>query len=191
MTNTRNAPAASGFARAACLSVILAACGGCEQVKVQRGQRAQQDSDPMFGRAVEMAMEADRPNEIFEDVKEREDASFDGGAVRRPVEVFRNPKTLDQVVFNLNQWIGGLSLPEGWTRDPILDTLPGDLRSNPTVYRVLNGLKAPKFSRDEDSRPLHDGWAIQEAIWLRNVSRRAQGDSVDELTRATNLFDWS
>ena len=32
---------------------------------------------------------------------------------------------------------------------------------------------------------------IQEAIWLRDISRWAHGDGFDDVSRATALFDWT
>ena len=36
----------------------------------------------------------------------------------------------------------------------------------------------------------HEGRLLQEAVWLRDVGRWTQGDSFDDVARATALFDW-
>ena len=36
----------------------------------------------------------------------------------------------------------------------------------------------------------HEGRMLQEAVWLRDIGRWTQGDSFDDVKRATALFDW-
>jgi len=58
--------------------------------------------------------------------------------------------------------------------------LPKPLQELPQV----KDLGKMEFSR-------FDGFALQEAVWLRDVSLSARGDVVDDLDRARNLFDWT
>ncbi len=90
------------------------------------------------------------------------------------------PEMLRQVVDRLNQWIQSQSAPPGWSIDPMLATVP-------EKYRQLSEVKdlaAMRFSR-------FDGYALQEATWLRDIAASNKGELLDELQRAKNLFDWT
>ena len=87
---------------------------------------------------------------------------------------------LHQVIERLNQTLAGQAAPKDWRPDPLLSTLPEELRDLP----ALKSLEAMRFSSDE-------GRLLQEAVWLRDVSFLAAGAETDELARATALFDWT
>ena len=36
-----------------------------------------------------------------------------------------------------------------------------------------------------------DGFALQEAVWLRDIGTWGRGDALDDLERARSLFDWT
>jgi hypothetical protein len=69
----------------------------------------------------------------------------------------------------------------GEMRQQIVDRpLPEELASLP----VVQDLDKLEFHR-------YDGVALQEAVWLRDVSRWARGDQPDDLSQVKNLFDWT
>jgi len=102
---------------------------------------------------------------------------------------FANPETLDTVVDRLNLWSEGIK-HEDWKPDPLLQTLPADLvKKLPAMER----LSSTSYSRDSGGPgfALHDGWALQQMLWLRDAAQGAAGSKIDELERARNLFDWT
>jgi len=96
------------------------------------------------------------------------------------LERFQSKAMLRQIVDRLNQWIGSQAVPSAWNPDPLLATLPKPL----STPRQLQELSVLQFSPD-------DALVLREAVWLRDVSVWVRGTSVDELSRARNLFDWT
>ena len=95
-------------------------------------------------------------------------------------------RVLKQIVERLNQWMR-LNRPKSeWSVDPLLatldPTLAGDERLKPLISEAALS--------DSVIQP-HEGRLLQEAVWLRNISRWAQGESFDDVARATALFDWT
>ncbi|MEN6406602.1 MAG: hypothetical protein ABFC77_09035 [Thermoguttaceae bacterium] len=90
------------------------------------------------------------------------------------------PEMLRQIVDRLNQWIRPQTAPTDWKPDPMVDALPKRLADLPEVRR-LDRLEFSRF----------DGFALQETVWLRDVSRWARGESLNELEQAKSLFDWT
>lgn len=84
-----------------------------------------------------------------------------------------------QVADRLDQWIRTQKPLEDWQPDPLLETLPPDMRELPEV----RNLAELHFTRD-------DAFSLQTAVWLRDIATWARGDGVDELSRAKALFDW-
>ena len=84
-----------------------------------------------------------------------------------------------QVADRLDQWIRTQKPLEDWRPDPLLETLPPELRELPEV----KNLAELHFTRD-------DAFSLQTAVWLRDIAAWARGDGVDELSRARALFDW-
>jgi hypothetical protein len=93
---------------------------------------------------------------------------------------FPSREMLDQIVVQLNQWVSTQKLQDDWKLDPLVATLPPRLAEMPAV----SALDQPQFVRS-------DGVALQEAIWLRYVSKWARGNQLDELSQARQLFDWT
>jgi hypothetical protein len=93
---------------------------------------------------------------------------------------------LDQIVVQLNQWLRQSEPSVEWQADPLVETLDADLAANEALapYISKEGLAAPFFQS-------YDGRLLQEAVWLRDISRWAQGKSFDKLERAEALFDWT
>ena len=87
---------------------------------------------------------------------------------------------LHQVIERLNQTLTGQTAPKDWQPDPLLATLPEELRNLPP----LKSLGELRFTPDE-------GRLLQEAVWLRDISYLAAGGETEELARATALFDWT
>jgi hypothetical protein len=97
-----------------------------------------------------------------------------------PIEVaWPEADILRQIVDRLNQWIR-TQPPGDWKADPLLDTLSGPLGKLPLV----------KDAGVAEFSPF-DGYAMQEAVYLRDVALWARGKAVDDLGRAKNLFAWT
>jgi hypothetical protein len=111
-------------------------------------------------------------------------------------EVYRLPEiawepapgdsVLTQVMAWLNQWIRQSDPKTDWQRDPLIDTLDANLRSEAKLAAQISPttLGARAFQPD-------DARHIQEAIWIRDISRWAHGDGFDDVARATAIFDWT
>jgi hypothetical protein len=96
------------------------------------------------------------------------------------LEEFNTSSMLQQIIDRLNRWVADQPPPEDWQRDPLLATLPEPLAELPPVKNL-----------DQLEFIPYDGAALQEAVWLRDVSNWARGDQPDDLSRAKNLFDWT
>jgi hypothetical protein len=95
-------------------------------------------------------------------------------------------KVLIQIVSWLNQWMQQAAPKSDWQRDPMLDSLDPKLLANEQLKTML---AAPALAtQDFDD---YDGRHLQEAVWLRDISRWTQGSDFNELARATALFDWT
>ncbi len=94
-------------------------------------------------------------------------------------------QVLTQVVAWLNQWLRQSEPKTDWKRDPLLNSLDPQLLSDEQLkpYLSTEALAAVVFEP-------YDGRLIQEAVWLRDISRWAQGDNFNDLARAIALFDW-
>jgi hypothetical protein len=87
---------------------------------------------------------------------------------------------LQQIVDRLNQWIRTQKPPSDWKPDPIIDSLPEPYKQ----LHIVEGLDKTEFSA-------FDGYALHEAVLLRDAATWARGDALDDLSRAKNLFDWT
>lgn len=95
-------------------------------------------------------------------------------------------KVLTQIVAWLNQWLRQSRPKTDWKVDALRDSLAPGL--------LGDALLAPHISNDalsaEAFQP-HEGQLLQEAVWHRDISRWARGDSFDNVQRAAALFDWT
>lgn len=96
-------------------------------------------------------------------------------AARRALESGVPPVLVPQ----LNQWIVSQSPLADWRRDPLLETLPKPLQKLPQV----DELAAMGYSPP-------DGLDLRQAVWLRDASNWAAGETQDDLERARRIFDW-
>jgi hypothetical protein len=87
---------------------------------------------------------------------------------------------LRQVVSRLNQWVDTQEKPAASQPDPMLGTLPADLRKLPMV----EDLDSPHFTS-------YDGYMLMEAVWTRDAAKWAGGTTTDDLLVARRLFDWT
>jgi tetratricopeptide (TPR) repeat protein len=90
-----------------------------------------------------------------------------------------DPDMLRQIVGRLNQWAEGQT-PPAEKLEPLLATLPGTLAAIP----MLRDWEKMRFTS-------YDGFALQEVVWLRDISNWARGAKADELERARRIFDWT
>jgi hypothetical protein len=90
------------------------------------------------------------------------------------------PEMLRQVVDRLNQWIRAQPPLADWKPDPLLAALPKPLADLPLVKDL-----------DQSELGRFDGYALQEAVLMRDASLWARGNAQDDLERAKSLFDWT
>ena len=102
------------------------------------------------------------------------DPKADGLAATWP-----EPEMLRQVVDRLNQWAPKQPPPSDWRVDPMAVQLPASAKELPQ----FNPWRKMDFSS-------YDGFALQEAVWLRDLSNWVRGDALDDLTRTRRMFDW-
>ncbi len=104
-------------------------------------------------------------------------------------------QALDQIVVQLNSWLRQNEPAVDWQADPLLETLNTSLAEKLKSLALENPGLAPYLTKDglaSQFFPPYDGRLLQEAVWLRDISRWAQGSSVDtNLARAEALFDWT
>ncbi len=96
-------------------------------------------------------------------------------------EDFDTAQILKQTTDRLNQWTVQEKPEIAWTPDPLLEKLAPPLRNLPEMQR----LDTLQFA-DPD-----DGWFLQEAVWLRDISKTARADKFDDVDVAKQLFDWT
>lgn len=96
------------------------------------------------------------------------------------LDEFQGGEMRQQVIDRLNQWIRLKKIPEDWRPDPMIETLPPDLQKTPPI----ENLGKLEFSKN-------DGLALQEDVWMRDVSNWARGRKLEDLSRAKRLFDWT
>ena len=121
---------------------------------------------------------ADAVEQILERLNPR--AETKSAASDSLLAVWPEPEMLRQIVERLNQWVRSQSPPADWKPDPMLASLPKSVADLP----ALKALRRTEFSR-------FDGYALQEAVWLRDITRWGQGEAAESLERAKSLFDWT
>lgn len=107
---------------------------------------------------------------------------------RQPVfdwEPSPDNRVIRQMTERLNQWMR-LSQPKvQWTAEPLLATLDPELASDDRLAPLIT----PE-ALSGNAVQSHEGRLLQEAVWLRDIARWTQGESFDDVARATALFDW-
>lgn len=105
----------------------------------------------------------------------KDDTARLNDAARRLLENGVPPTLISQ----LNQWAASQPPVDGWHRDALLDSLPDALQALPQ----LKQLDSRTFTTD-------DGFDLRQAVWLRNISQSAAGQTQNDLELAVGLFDW-
>jgi len=118
---------------------------------------------------------------------------------RRTTRYLQKPKTrigwepspdesaLLQLLERANQWLRNLKDELGvWVPEPLVDELAAELRTTKPLDEMLSetALQSGPFAETE-------GRQLQQAIWLRDISRWAKGEAVAPVEVATALFDWT
>jgi hypothetical protein len=93
---------------------------------------------------------------------------------------------ISQIVVLLNQWLRQSEKVADWRVDPLLGSLDQKMQADQqlTSYISKQALEASLFQP-------YEGRLLQEAVWMRDLSRWARGDSFEDLARAAALFDWT
>jgi hypothetical protein len=116
--------------------------------------------------AMEIVTRIGRPNPLAEGETDHVLATWPQSEMQR------------QVISRLNQW-SETQTPPPWKLDPLVATWPERVFALP----VMSGLDKIQFTA-------YDGFGLQEAVWLHDLAASAGGDTLDDLARATRLFDW-
>jgi len=175
----------------AVLMSLLAGCGGCSDSSTVAefsdsgtGERYQAE---LFEFAVVNLhrLEEFSPGDVFEKIFQRiaRIRTARGPSDRQENALMLTcpePEMLREIINRLNRWVVSQEPPADWHRDGMVDKLPAPLRKLPMV----EALDKLEFS-------WYDGFALREAVWLRNVSNWARGGGLDDVQRAKNLFDWT
>jgi hypothetical protein len=174
------------------LSLLLpAGCGGCRD-KATDGSReidgdlaSVQSSEDMFLGTIDNLNNLERYNSVdsLQELRDRflsEDPLTSNQPIDPLLAAWPEPEMFKQVLDELNQWIRLQPPPADWKLDPLVAGLPKPLQELPQM-KHLDKMELSRF----------DGFALQEATWLRDVALSAQGDVVEDLDRARNLFDWT
>ena len=104
-----------------------------------------------------------------------------GEAMKDPLlATWPQPPMLRQIVDRLNLWLRSDPPAPAWRRDPLVDALPAEFQK----LQPLADLDKLEFS-------YIDGFALAEAVWMRDVSNWTRGDGLDDVSRAVHLFDWT
>ena len=94
-------------------------------------------------------------------------------------------RVLKQMTERLNQWMRQSQPKTKWSLDPLTSTIDPEIAKDERLAPLITA----DALADAAIQP-HEGRLLQEAVWLRDVGRWTQGDSFDDLARATALFDW-
>lgn len=151
-------PASGYFAQIAIVMAAILSASGCDQ------------SNRMSGKGFDTAKGRAKKND--------ENLTY---AIRllRGVEAATTADAIAPIVSRLNQWGQSVTPKEDWKPDPLLLTLPENLRQGKAL-RSLAGLDFPQT----------DGSELVKVIWLNEIARRASGTSNESLAKAQSLFDW-
>jgi tetratricopeptide (TPR) repeat protein len=175
--------------------LIITGCGGCRERAANPGGGAQwRESDAKWQEelltyAVENInqMEKFQTQETFFQVFRRifslqqSIANKDeNGSTGELAGAWPESEILAQIINRLNQWIRSQPPPGDWRPDPLVSGLPEPLKELPLV-KGLGGLEFSAF----------DAYALLESAYLRDVALWARGDTLDDLSRADNLFAWT
>lgn len=114
------------------------------------------------------------------------DRLLDGAmAVLGRLEGYDEASAFAQVFDRINQWSHAVALEGGdgavaWTLDPLLETLPADLRGD-----AAESLASSTFDA------VNDIPALRDQRWLADIAATARGDAIDDVDVAQKLFEWT
>ena len=95
-------------------------------------------------------------------------------------------QVLTKATADLNQWIHDAGPDIEWQIDSILKrTLSVGGPNRPLFFESIQAARLDQLSFD-----FHDARFIQEAVWLRDISRASRSETTD-LNKARLLFDWT
>jgi hypothetical protein len=177
-----------------CGVLLLVGCSGSKESALSRSRKASgntatdQYRDELLSYAInnlQRLEEFDSPN-VLREVLERLNAEAKNNAKKKSepsdtlLSAWPEPEMLRQIVERLNQWARAQTPLADWHVDPMTASLPKPLAE----LSLLKDVGQLDFSR-------FDGYYLQEAVWMRDVTGWAKGDGLDDLDRAKCLFDWT
>jgi hypothetical protein len=176
MKSGEESPHSKGAFIAGLLALILSPlCIGC-------GSSSSAVEDPALAESTDQWQE-DKFNFAIDALNQSEEFNLPAEPPQQGDALMRTcpePERLRQIVDRLAQWARTQDPPRDWRLDPLVAALPQTLRTLPS----MEGLDSQDFTR-------YDGFALQEAVWMRDLSNWARGDELDDISRARRLFDWT
>jgi hypothetical protein len=94
---------------------------------------------------------------------------------------------LTQLLERSNQWLRNLNRKDdSWKLEPSVAALPADIRQAKPLADALSksAQEAGPFAETEARQ-------LQQAVWLRDISRWAKGEAFSAVEVAQELFDWT
>lgn len=93
---------------------------------------------------------------------------------------------LQQICQRLTQWAHQAKQPKSWQVEPLLEKFPKAWLSKQRLGNFIS-----KEALSDLEFQTHEGRWLQQAVWLRDISLWANGDSLEPIEQATALFDWT
>jgi len=175
------------------LLLLVSGCGGCRDGSTDSGSldtdagAADRYREDLFDYAVSNLnrLEEFSPGNVFQNIFERIEQTrrleVSSGHLKDALMMTcPEPEILPEIIDRLNRWVQSQEPPADWQRDGMVDELPTPLEELPVMKELARLEYSP-----------YDGFALREAVWLRNVAAWARGDSLDDVGRAKSLFDWT
>jgi len=170
---------------------LIAGCNGSStsgpQARGPGGQTSEVSREELFGWAMDNLDRLEQfgagqvPRQILHTLGSLPGTEADWPGKRDPMLLScPQPEMLGQIVDRLNHWARAEELPADWQPDPMLAQLPEPLAALPMVRNLGRKEFGPC-----------DGFALREALWLREIASRVRAKTTDDLTAAQRLFDWT
>ena len=174
--------------------LLLSGCSGCNNATTAYDPRdtgGEQQTAPSHDQAIKLTTAIDNlnrledftPPDTVKQILDRLDPRNEpkGGQsdqLDRLTAAWPESPEQRKILDWLNQWLRGQSIE--WKPDPMAAAAAKQFPAVPE----LDDLDSMEFTS-------FDGYALQEASWLRDLSHSAGGDVLNELERAKTLFDWT
>ncbi len=101
------------------------------------------------------------------------------------LEEYDSDKALTQIVERLNESSLADDQSVAWKRDPLIASLPKELKKRPFISGLNKFSESPNFDSD------YDGEFLQQAAWTQQIALDVTAGETDPIQMATMLFQWT